>query len=314
MAKVKKVDLNKINRMLMEMARGNFEYRLPRSERHDTVEAMITILNMLAEEIQEALVHQGFANTNGTTVHTVQMHFLLDKTGLIEMVNPNACSLLCYLQKDILGRPFGDFLDPKSQGIFKKSWKSQPSKGFHDTVLGLTFRSKEGLLLKKPCHLNTFNTASKKDRRTVVTVIHHTKDHTRASFKSKSGIVQKIGQQQSGNRPKLSFEDIRKIRKGHALILNNLDRELPSLKDFAHELGTNEFKLKYGFRQLYGTSVYRFQLQERLRKAKMLVEHTDLSLKAIAYRTGFKSIPHFSRVFKKTYDMPPSMLRKSTPN
>ena len=76
-------------------------------------------------------------------------------------------------------------------------------------------------------------------------------------------------------RIRLSFADIRKIREGRNIILNNLEAELPSLKDFAHQLGTNEFKLKYGFRELYGTSVYRFLLQERLRKAKMLIQRAD---------------------------------------
>ena len=105
---------------------------------------------------------------------------------------------------------------------------------------------------------------------------------------------------------------MRKIREGRDLIMNNLENELPSLKEFAHQLGTNEFKLKYGFKQLYGTSVYRFLLQERLRKSKMLIQHTDHSIKTIAYQTGFKSIPHFSRVFKKTFGYTPTALRKST--
>ena len=52
------------------------------------------------------------------------------------------------------------------------------------------------------------------------------------------------------NAPKpklrLSFQDIRKIRAGHDIIINNLEMDFPSLKDFALQLGTNEFKLKYG--------------------------------------------------------------------
>lgn len=88
--------------------------------------------------------------------------------------------------------------------------------------------------------------------------------------------------------------------------------DFPSLKDFALQLGTNEFKLKYGFKELYGTTVHRFLMEERLRKSKMMIQFTDQSLKSIAHTTGFKSISHFSRTFKKRYEYAPSELRKKT--
>ncbi|TXD81188.1 helix-turn-helix transcriptional regulator [Subsaximicrobium wynnwilliamsii] len=88
--------------------------------------------------------------------------------------------------------------------------------------------------------------------------------------------------------------------------------DFPSLKDFALQIGTNEFKLKYGFKELYGTTVYRFLVQERLRKAQMMIQYSDLPLKSIAYMTGFKSMPHFSRTFKKRYGYSPSALRNNS--
>ena len=112
----------------------------------------------------------------------------------------------------------------------------------------------------------------------------------------------------------MSFEDIRKIREGHDIIINNLEMDFPSLKDFALQLGTNEFKLKYGFKELYGTSVYRFLKEERMRKSKMMIQYSGQSLKTSAQMTGFKSMAHFSRTFKKRYGYTPSELRKKALN
>jgi AraC-like DNA-binding protein len=74
-------------------------------------------------------------------------------------------------------------------------------------------------------------------------------------------------------------------------------------------MGTNEYKLKYGFKQIYGTTIFRFLTQERLRKSKTLIQHSSLSLKEIAYMNGFKSAAHFSRAFRDKYGKTPTELR-----
>ncbi|MGC1632894.1 MAG: AraC family transcriptional regulator, partial [Gelidibacter sp.] len=86
----------------------------------------------------------------------------------------------------------------------------------------------------------------------------------------------------------------------------------PSQKDFALQLGTNEFKLKYGFKELYGTTMHKFIIQERLRNAQVMIQYTDLPFKAIAHKSGFKSQSHFSRLFKARFGYTPKDLRKNT--
>ena len=72
-----------INTMLLEMASGNFFYRIERNSENDDIEALILTLNMLAEEIQDTIIHQGFANTDETILDIVQMSFILDQRGHI---------------------------------------------------------------------------------------------------------------------------------------------------------------------------------------------------------------------------------------
>tara|TARA_R110002049_G_scaffold277220_1_gene455684 strand:+ start:16401 stop:17384 length:984 start_codon:yes stop_codon:yes gene_type:complete len=320
----KKQRMKQINQMLLEMASGNFFYRLERSKKNDNLEAISISLNMLAEEIQATMLHQGYANSNNTIMEIIQMSFILDDSGTIEMVNQHTCNILSVLHTDIIGRPFIDFLVEPSQIKWQKLSIGLNQKKLFDTVLELTFKTNASLLIPKTCYFTTFKENQSKQRRTLITVIHHSNSQDAIESDLRKQVIefsneQKVKEQEKSKqaqKPKLrlSFEDIRKIREGHDIIINNLDRELPSLKDFALQLGTNEFKLKYGFKELYGNTVYRFLSQERLRKSKMMVQYSDQSLKAIAHMTGFKSISHFSRTFKKRYGYAPSELRKKSLN
>lgn len=318
MEKIKKVHLTKINKMLMSMAQGNFFYRLESTHGTDNVEAMTIVLNMLAEEIQESLVHGGFVNTEGVVKHLVQMSFLLDNTGKVNMVNQEASMILSFLRKDLIGHDFRKLLHPTSRSRWDIFIGKANKREQYDASLDLTLVTKDGLLVPRHCHMTSCYNAQE-EKQILITVVLQTRDKkiTQESFQNDSETKEERGLRHQKKKPalkgipaRLTFDDIRKIRKGRNIIMNNLERDFPSLKEFAHQLGTNEFKLKYGFKELYGTTVFRFLLQERLRKAKMLIEHTDAPLKTIAYKTGFKSIPHFSRVFKKHYGKTPSSFRK----
>lgn len=312
--------MQQINQMLLEMASGNFFYRLERTAKNDNLEAISVSLNMLAEEIQETLLHQGYVNTNSPTIENIQMSFVIDKDGYIDIANQQACNILSVLQTDIIGKSFADFLIEKSQ----KTWHKLKQKEFQDISLELIFKSKGSLVIPKTCHITILNGKNSNSRKTLLTVIHYSnrQDHLENDLKQRVIQYSKNQKQPSNDtqsntqklKLRLSFEDIRKIREGRNIIINNLEKDFPSLKKFALQLGTNEFKLKYGFKELYGTTVYRFLMEERLRKSKMMIQYTDQSFKSIAEMTGFKSNSHFSRTFKKRYGYTPSELRKKALN
>ena len=49
----------------------------------------------------------------------------------------------------------------------------------------------------------------------------------------------------------------------------------------------------------------------RLKRAKELLESADLTVSEIAFKTGFQSVSHFTKIFKKQYGIPPSVFRRS---
>ena len=238
------------------------------------------------------------------------------------MINQKASTHLSFLYADMIGRPFGSFLDDGSKLKWDQVWKFIKKKSFYDTSIDLTFVTKEKLLLPNTCYVTTFKGQTELERQTLVTVVLRSKGYHELEKDLEHGVIRFKEKERSlkdspikkTQRPKvrLNYDDIRKMREAHAIVINNLEQELPSLKEFALQLGTNEFKLKYAFRELYGTSVYRFQKIERLRKAKMLIQYTGMTFESIAFKTGFKSHAHFTRAFKERYKFSPRELRKKT--
>ena len=317
----KKERMKQINRMLLEMASGNFFYRLQRTAKNDNLEAISISLNMLAEEIQDTLLHQGYANSNNPIVEIIQMSIILNDQNYIEMLNQEACNILSILYNDALGHPFENYLHESSKEIWLKISKELLNENFYDYATELKFKTRDNLIIPKQCFITLFKGLADNERKTLITVIHHSNKKTQLENDLKKRVIEfskKPKTKANGitKKPKirLSFEDIRKIRKGRDLIINNLEKDLPSLKEFALQLGTNEFKLKYGFKELFGTSVFRFLTDERLRKSQMMIQYSDLPIKSIAHMNGFKSMSHFSRTFKNRYGYSPSELRKKSLN
>jgi len=311
-----------INTMLLEMASGNFHYRIQRSERNDAIEALIVTLNMLAEEIQDTIVHQGYANRDTANLDIVQMSFIVDNEGIIQMVNAQACKILSRDIEVIVGSSFESLLVETIQDKWKKIYQRINQKTMLDTVVDVTFKTNLNLMIPKTAYLTRFKDRTTKQAMTLITIVHNSNYQNKRQF----DLIEKIRQDKDENelslekgplgkiKPKvrLSFADIRKIRQARDLLINHPEYAFPPLKDFALQIGTNEFKLKYGFKELYGTTVHNFLMQERLRKAQMMVQYSDLSFKSIADMTGYKSLAHFSRSFKKQYGFSPSELRKNS--
>lgn len=320
----KKQRIQRINQMLLEMASGNFFYRLERSNKNDNIEAIGISLNMLAEEIQETLLHQGYINSNSTVVEVIQMSFILDENGYIEMVNQQVCHIFSVLQSDLIGVSFINLLEPINHKIWETTWRAIKEKTFYETSLDLKFITKDHLIIPKTCFVNTFQGKNSTEKKTLITNIQLNSSQDYLESELKRGVINYSNLQKQSKtnqldlqiKPKLrlSFEDIRKMRKARDIINNSLDKDFPSLKDFALQLGTNEFKLKYGFKELYGTTVHRFLKEERMIKSKMMIQYSGQALKKIAQLTGFKSIAHFSRTFKKRFGYSPSELRKKSQN
>lgn len=84
----------------------------------------------------------------------------------------------------------------------------------------------------------------------------------------------------------------------------------PSLTDLARIAGINEFKLKRGFKEMFGDTVFGFLAKTRLALAKTALEKGQQTASEIAFELGFSSLQHFSTAFKKQFGVSPRHFAK----
>ena len=99
------------------------------------------------------------------------------------------------------------------------------------------------------------------------------------------------------------------IQESRQIIDTRYDAHI-TLSDIARQVGLNEFKLKSGFRRLFGIGMFEYLLKTRMQKARNLLLETKLPIKEVARRTGYTSKQSFQNAFKKYFDETPGSFRK----
>jgi AraC-like DNA-binding protein len=84
-----------------------------------------------------------------------------------------------------------------------------------------------------------------------------------------------------------------------------------SIREISQMVQLNEFKLKTGFKQIFGTGIFEFLLQARMKKARQLLIETDKPIKEIAALAGYGHLTNFITAFKNHFGHTPRELRKN---
>lgn len=92
------------------------------------------------------------------------------------------------------------------------------------------------------------------------------------------------------------------------LLTSRMDNP-PTIIELSKLVGINEYKLKKGFKELFGTTIFGYIHKSRMSLAKKLLLETDKSAKEIAYEIGYNSPQYFSTAFKKQYGVSPNSVR-----
>ena len=95
-----------------------------------------------------------------------------------------------------------------------------------------------------------------------------------------------------------------KIRKAKDIIISNIS-EPPSLQELADEIGLSLKKLKDGFKQIYGDSVFSFLFDYKMEVARKLLESGNNNVNEVGLKVGYSTSSHFIAAFKKKYGTTP---------
>ncbi|WP_347160089.1 helix-turn-helix transcriptional regulator [Pontibacter chitinilyticus] len=102
--------------------------------------------------------------------------------------------------------------------------------------------------------------------------------------------------------------DKEKLRATREFIEQNYLAPL-SLAQLTKAFGLNEFKLKKGYKQLFGTTVFGHILHLRMQEARLLLAEKKMNVSEVADHIGYNNIGSFSAAFKQRFGYSPGTCR-----
>ncbi|MEM0576321.1 helix-turn-helix domain-containing protein [Flavobacterium polysaccharolyticum] len=99
-------------------------------------------------------------------------------------------------------------------------------------------------------------------------------------------------------------DNVMKIKKAKEIIIANM-AEPPGLQELADTIGLNLKKLKMGFKQIYGDTVYGFLFDYKMDYARQLLDSGSYNVNEVGLKIGYSTGSHFIAAFKKKFGTTP---------
>ena len=109
-------------------------------------------------------------------------------------------------------------------------------------------------------------------------------------------------------------ENVLKIKRAKEIMIANMS-EPPSLQELSDQIGLNLKKLKMGFKQIYGDTVYGYLFDYKMDYARQLLDSGSYNVNEVGLKIGYSTGSHFIAAFKKKYaTTPKKYLMAISPN
>lgn len=150
-----------ISDLFINYALGNFDFKVAPSSKLDEIDAFISNINMLGEELKSTTISKNYFNDIFNSVS--DMLFVLNEKGIIENANKMVSGKLGFETEELIGMPFqklAAYFDPTHLKIFKKKlMKGNVASEFESVLAG-----KDGNTIPVFCTYNILNVQSKENK------------------------------------------------------------------------------------------------------------------------------------------------------
>jgi len=123
-------------------------------------------------------------------------------------------------------------------------------------------------------------------------------------------ILQSSNKNISNTKVKFDQYDIEAIKKAKDILIQNMQNP-PSILELARLVKLNDFKLKLGFKRVYGTTPYGLLMEYRLDLSKKLLLDSDMNINEISELIGYRFHQSFSAAFVKRFGVRPKDIMKN---
>jgi len=112
----------------------------------------------------------------------------------------------------------------------------------------------------------------------------------------------------------LRRDDRDRILHARDVLMVHMDHP-PSTIEIARMVGLNDYKLKVGFKEVFGTTLFGYLRDQRLEHAMQLMQHGGMNVGEAACAVGYSNPSHFTVAFRKRYGVNPGEMiaRQSKP-
>jgi len=99
-------------------------------------------------------------------------------------------------------------------------------------------------------------------------------------------------------------DNLAKIKKAKEIMLGRI-LEPPTLQELADEIHLPINRLKEGFKQVYGDTVFSFLFDYKMEIARQLLASGSHNVNEVGHKVGYSTASHFIAAFKKKYGTTP---------
>lgn len=119
----------------------------------------------------------------------------------------------------------------------------------------------------------------------------------------------KASEEKETQKKSLSKKEHKQILEAQLILKERLENP-PGIVELARLIGMNEYKLRLGFKEIFDNTIYGYLRQQRMLKAKELIETRELSVSEAGYMVGYSNMSHFATAFKNEFGITPGQLKK----
>ncbi len=106
--------------------------------------------------------------------------------------------------------------------------------------------------------------------------------------------------------------DEERIRMAGDILIQKMECP-PTIPELALQVGMNSAKLQKEFKQVFGTTIGQFLVQQRMACARELLLAKDIDVTQAALAVGYSNVSYFIRCYKKAFGITPGCLNKLPP-
>ena len=102
----------------------------------------------------------------------------------------------------------------------------------------------------------------------------------------------------------MNDDQLKKIRLAKEIMINNY-MDPPTLIALSNEINLSLRKLKQGFKETYGTTVFKYLFEHKMELALKLLKDGENNVNEVSFKLGYSNASHFIYAFKNRFGITP---------